>query len=113
MAGDTTSMINYDDSPYHTKYEKLEGETVQRAVSPQYPNAVKHMRTEPVDLSVCQQLIDDLDNYIIPSVNMWEITFLRIAQEHLRNAMNEVLPQDVRETHFDIAGAKVWNVMTS
>ena len=108
-------MISYQDfaySPFYTHYDKLEGETIQRIVSPQYHNTIKQTRTEPVDLSVCEQLIDELEQYLIPASDSWESIFLRYAQEHLRNAMNESLPQDVRETHFDIAGAKVWNVFT-
>jgi hypothetical protein len=94
---------------YYVRYDMIEGETIQRIVSPNYPNLVAELRTKPVDFSVCDDLIQTISRCACLPDEQWECRRLRDALHHLRDAKNEQLPLHARETHFDIAGSCAWD----
>lgn len=76
------------------QYPRVEGETADRIVSSYYhENVTPH----PVDFASIPELL-----------TLAQHEHLEPVREHLENAANEKLPENVRIQHFDIAGAKMW-----
>jgi hypothetical protein len=80
----------------------VDGETIQRRLSPQYEFTAQTLRKGPVDFSVCSAL----QEYLRPYVEQHELP--QLAYQHLVDADNEDLAEDVRTEHFDLAGSMVW-----
>lgn len=85
----------------------VEGEKTQRVYRSGYPKYAKEHRPGPVNFSVIPQL----RLLIEPEIRGELPHYPELVLDHLDDAANEQLPVDVREQHFDIAGAIVWDCM--
>lgn len=97
-------------SDWFVEEDLLPGETIKRRYKKTYPQIVAPARASkgPIDFSVCGQLQKMLMDKMF-MFGGWKRDMLQDAFTHLSDAMNEGLPLEVRETHFDIAGSLVWN----
>ena len=90
-----------------TEFPLVEGETIQRRVKSTYLTIAE--KSPPRDFSTIPQLRNFLA-MIRTNNDVWRRQYIHEALTHLENAENEALPLNVRNMHFDIAGAKVWQL---
>lgn len=83
---------------YWTVHDMIDGETVPRSYGPGYkPYAATKA---PRNFSLIPDMIELLTIHPRPGTGT-------LAIEHLNNAANEDLPEDVRTEHYDIAGVHI------
>lgn len=87
----------------------IDGESIARRFREGYPEYAKKLRKKPVDFTVIPQLLEHLQRF--PIRHVWAQHAFLSVQQHLEDAANKQLPREIREQHFDIAGAILWQVL--